>query len=152
LKGFLNEKCAQFQVDTITGDPAGEADSQANVDEDCFKIMKANGIDCRPANTNSSTVRREAQTQAMTRLIDGEAGWQVHPQGAPTLLRGIAGAYRYKYVAVAGSEQLKAKPEKNSVSHICDAEQYRLLGTGEGRVVLRGSLGGKRIRPAFSET
>lgn len=148
LRGFISEHCQQFQIEHIAGDPAGMSDSQTNSDETCFKILKANGIDAKPAPTNDPTVRREAHAQAMTRLIDGEAGWQVHPQGCPTLRRGMAGQYRYKRVAVAGSEdRYHEKPDKNSVSHVCEADQYRMLGAGEGRVVLRGTLGGKRSRP-----
>ena len=152
LRGFMNQYCAQFQVDSITGDPAGMADSQTNSDETCFKILKGNGIDARPASTNDPTIRREAHAQAMMRLIDGEAGYQIHPQGCPTLRRGMAGQYRYKRVQVVGDERFHEKPEKNSVSHVCEADQYRMLGAGEGRVVLRGTLGGKRSRPAYSLT
>lgn len=152
LKGFLNETCAQFQIGSITGDPAGEADSQTNIDETCFKIMRANGIDAKPANTNVFTVRREAHAQAMMKLIDGEAGYQIDPRGCPTLRRGMVGQYRYKRVQVVGDEKFHDKPDKNEVSHVCEADQYRMLGCGEGRVVLRGTLGGQRIRPAYSIT
>lgn len=152
LKGFIGQTCPQFEIDTIAGDPAGNADSQSNSDETCFKILRANGLDAKPAPTNDPTVRRESHAQAMTRLIDGEAGYQIHPQGCPTLRRGMAGQYRYRRVQVVGDERFHDKPEKNNVSHVCEADQYRMLGTGEGRVVLRGSLGGKRIRPAYSLT
>jgi hypothetical protein len=62
----------------------------------------------------------------------------------------MAGQYRYKRIAVLGDEKFHDKPDKNAVSHVCEADQYRMLGAGEGRVVLRGTLGGKRIRPAYS--
>lgn len=150
LRGFINQTCPNFDIDSITGDPAGDADSQTNSDDTCFKILKANHIDAKPAHTNDPTVRREAHAQAMTRIIDGEAGYQIHPQGCPTLRRGMAGQYRYKRVQVVGSDQYHAKPEKNAVSHVCEADQYRMLGAGEGRIVLRGTLGGKRIKPAYS--
>ena len=141
LRGFINQHCSQFQIDTITGDPAGVSDSQTNSDETCFKILQANGIKARPAHTNDPTVRREAHAQAMIRLIDGEAGYQIHPQGCPTLRRGMAGQYRYRRVQVVGDDRYHDKPEKNSVSHVCEADQYRMLGAGEGRVVLQGTIG-----------
>lgn len=151
LRGFLNQHCSQFQFASMTGDPAGDADSQTNSEESCFKIMRVNGFpEMRAAHTNDPTIRREAHAQAMTRLIDGHAGWQVHPQGCPTLRRGMAGQYRYKRVQVLGDERFHDKPEKNMVSHVCEADQYRMLGAGEGRVVLRGTLGGQRSRPAYS--
>lgn len=152
LKPFLNTHCSQFDFESMTGDPAGSADGQYDSDETAFKIMRANGFPMmRPAHTNDPTVRREAHANAMSRLIDGEAGYQIHPQGAPTLRRGMAGQYRYRRMQVAGSDQFHLKPEKNMVSHVCEADQYRMLGAGEGRVVLRGTLGAKRSRPAYSE-
>lgn len=150
LKGFLGQRCSNFEIGEITGDPAGDADGQQDSDQTCFKILKANGVDAKPATTNDPRIRQEAHKQAMTRLIDGEAGWQVHPQGCPTLRRGMAGQYRYKRVQVLGDEKFHDKPDKNAVSHVCEADQYRLLGAGEGRVVLRGTLGGRRVRPPYS--
>lgn len=153
LKGFLNQHCSQFQFDSLTGDPAGDADSQTDSEESCFKIMRTNGFpEMRPAHTNDPTVRREAHAQAMSKLIDGQAGWQVHPQGCPTLRRGMAGQYRYRRIQITGDDRYHDKPEKNAVSHVCEADQYRMLGCGEGRVVLRGAFGGKRVRPAYSIT
>ena len=151
LRDFLNTTCSAFEIDSITGDPAGTGESQTDLDTP-FKIMKANGIDAKPANTNDPTVRREAVANKMTQLIDGEAGWQVHPQGCPMLRAGMAGRYRYKRIQIMGSDRFQDKPDKNMHSHVCDAEQYRLLGMGEGKTVLRGVIGRNRIRPAYSIT
>lgn len=153
LRPFLNAHCSQFQFEAMTGDPAGSADGQYDSDQTAFKIMRANGFPMiRPADTNDPTVRREAHAQAMSRLIDGEAGYQIHPQGCPTLRRGMAGQYRYRRLQMSGDDRYHDKPEKNMVSHVCEADQYRMMGAGEGRVVLRGTLGANRIRPAYSIT
>jgi len=152
LKGFIEERVPNFEISSITGDPAGDADSEHNIEDTCFKILKANGVDAKPAHTNEFTVRREAHAQAMMRIIDGEVGFQVHEHGCPTLRRGLAGMYRFRRVQIVGDERYHDKPDKNSVSHVCEADQYRMLGCGEGRVVLRGQLGAKRIRPAYSLT
>lgn len=152
LREFLNTTCAQFGIESITGDPAGESEVGTDLDTP-FKIMAANGVRARPASTNDATVRREALANKMTQLIDGEAAWQVHPQGCPSLRTGVAGKYRYRRIQIAGSEQYHMKPEKNMSSHVCEAEEYRLLGMGEGRVVLRGTIGHQgRSRPAYSIT
>jgi len=50
----------------------------------------------------------------------------------------MSGAYRYKRVQVIGDERYHDVPDKNMASHVCEAEQYRLLGHGEGRTVLKG--------------
>jgi hypothetical protein len=150
LKGFLAQTCPNFEIGSITGDPAGDHESQQDIDMTCFKILRANGINARPAPTNDPRIRQEAHKQAMTRLIDGQAGYQIHPGGCPVLRRGMAGQYRYKRIQIAGSEQFHVKPEKNAVSHICEADQYRMLGVGEGRAVLRGAFGPNRVRPPYA--
>jgi hypothetical protein len=152
LKGFLNNTCAQFAIDSITGDPSGDSAEGGDSESTVFKILNANGIPAKPASTNDPTVRREAVAGAMSKIIDGEAGWQVHPQGAPQLRAGVAGRYRYKRVQIIGSEQYHLKPDKNMSSHICEADQYRMMGCGEGKLVLRGVLGQGRVRPAYSIT
>lgn len=153
LKGFLNSRCRDFLVESITGDPAGDARSQSDSEETCFKILRLAGLtQVKPAPTNDFTVRREAHAQAMMRLIDGEPGYQVHRTGCPMLRRGLAGEYRYKRLATAaGADVFQGQPEKNEVSHVVEADQYRMMGAGEGRLVLRGDLGGRRTRPAYSE-
>jgi hypothetical protein len=151
LRGFLNHTCANFNIESITGDPAGDSEAQTDLQVP-FKIMAANGIDVKPAYTQDSTLRRESVAHKMTELIDGEAAWQVHPVGCPVLRAGTAGKYRYRRVQIVGSEQYHLKPDKNMHSHVCEAEQYRLIGMGEGKTVLRGTLGGKRSRPAYSIT
>lgn len=153
LKGFLNETCAQFTIGSITGDPAGGAGAQTDSEETCFKILRACGLeDVRGARTNDFTLRREAHAAAMTKIIDGNAGYQIHPQGCPTLRRGMGGQYRYKRVATSGlSERFQDRPEKNEVSHVCEADQYRMLGCGEHKQVT-SRLGQHRSRPAYSIT
>jgi hypothetical protein len=150
LKGFLNDRCSAFSIGSITGDPAGDAASQGDSEETVFKILRANGVEARPASSNDFTIRRESHANAMTKIIDGQAGYQIHKTDCPTLRRGMAGMYRYKRVATAaGSDRYQEKPEKNSVSHVCEADQYRMLGCGEGRAVVTGSIG-RRSRPAYS--
>ncbi|HUP06814.1 MAG TPA: hypothetical protein VMU47_06675 [Caldimonas sp.] len=153
LRGFLNSTCANFTIESVTGDPSGDAGSQTDVTETCMLILRRNGLPmAKGAHTNDFTIRREAHSQAMTRLIDGEPGYQVHRYACPVLRRGLAGEYRYKKLATAaGADIYQASPEKNEVSHVCEADQYRMLGAGEGRVVVRGDLGSRRIRPAYSE-
>lgn len=148
LHRFLGERYAGVQILSITGDPAGEG--RAQTDETTpFQILKTCGIAAKPAPTNDFTVRRESVAQAMTRMIDGEPGWIVHPDCAQ-LRRGMAGAYKYKRIQIVGDERFHDKPDKNMASHVCEAEQYRMLGAGEGRVVLRGVGVGKLSRPELA--
>lgn len=145
LASYIKSRFEGLPIASITGDPAG--DKRADSDEStAFSILATAGIKAKPASTNDPTVRREAVAQALSRIIDGEPGWLVHPDCA-RLRRGMAGAYRYKRVQVLGDDRYHDVPDKNMASHVCEAEQYRMLGAGEGRVVLKGVYAGSLPRP-----
>ncbi len=121
----------------IFGDPAGTQRSQ--VDERTpFDILRASGMDARPAPTNDPMLRREAVALPLSRLVDGQPGLVVSP-ACRTLIKGMAGAYCYRRVQVLGEERYRDEPDKNRYSHVCDAAQYLMIGAGEGRKVIESS-------------
>ena len=50
--------------------------------------------------------------------------------------KGLAGAFCYRRVQVAGDERYTDEPEKNAWSHPVEALEYGLLGAGEGHEAL----------------
>lgn len=140
LNATIKERYPNYQIGSITGDPAG--DSRAQTDETTpFQILAAQNIHAQPAHTNDFTIRREAWAVPLSRLIDGEPGMLVHPQ-CKFVRKGLSGGYHYKKLGQVGHERLKEKPEKNEYSHPIEAGGYMLLGGGEGKAIVR------RTRPA----
>lgn len=118
----------------FTGDPAG--DDRSQVDErTAFMVLRAAGIDAKPAPSNDPSIRIEAVSKALGRLIDGEPGLLIDTD-CKMLVKGMAGGYNYKRLQVAGDERFHDKPDKNRFSHVCDALQYMLLGAGEAESIL----------------
>jgi hypothetical protein len=62
----------------------------------------------------------------------------------------MAGGYRFRRVAVRGTERYADAPEKNLFSHPCEAGQYLMLGSGEGRSLVRPKSRGDRQRFAIT--
>ena len=89
-----------------------------------------------PSRTNSPTLRIEAVKAGMVRMIDGEPGMLVHPQ-CNTLRKGYAGGYNYKRIQVSGDARFRDEPDKNFYSHVCDADQYLMIGAGEGKTIVQ---------------
>ena len=118
----------------IWGDPAGMARAQTD-ERTPYDILRANGLHARPTHTNDPLLRREAMAAALARSIDELPGLSLSPR-CTTLIRGMAGAWRYRRLAVAGLERYDETPEKNRFSHICEAAQYLLVGAGEGHKLL----------------
>ena len=138
LKAFLADKCRGFTVGSITGDPAGDQRQPGdNEERTVFQILEANDIEATPAPFNNDfTIRTEAVTTTLRRMIDGEPGFMLHPECKVTR-KGMQGAYKFRRLKVAGDERYENKPVKNAYSHPCEAGQYLLLGAGAGEELLQ---------------
>lgn len=133
LGQHLRERYAGFEFD-IYGDPSG--DNRAQTDETTpFDILRANGIDARPAGNNDPVIRREAVASALSRMVDGKPGLLISPR-CKIVRKGMAGGYAYKRVQVSGDERFHDRPDKNRFSHPCEAAQYMMVGAGEGKAVI----------------
>ena len=136
LKTFISENCPGFTVGSITGDPAGDQRQAGdNEERTVFQLLEANDVYAKPAHTNDFTVRTEAISTPLRRMIDGEPGYLIHPDCRVTR-KGMQGAYKFRRLKVAGDERYEDKPVKNAFSHPCEAGQYLALGLGEGIAAL----------------
>ena len=129
LREFINDNYSAFVVN-FTGDPAGDDMAQTR-DESPLDMLLLSDIICVPAPTNDFEVRTTALDEQLTKLIKGQPGFKVHPR-CTTFIRGMAGAYQFRRVAVAGADRFKDAPDKGPESHIVESCHYALLGAGAG--------------------
>ena len=148
LKNHLAMVYPGYAVQAITGDPAG--DIRNDDERTTYDLLHAAGIDARPAGSNEPTLRIESVAAAMRRMVDGEPGLLVHPR-CRTLRKAYAGAYHYKRVALAGEARYRDVPDKNAHSHVADADQYLMLGAGEGRALVRRTPSAPRAGYAIAD-
>ncbi len=142
LKRFIGQHCPGVPIVSLTGDPAGDQRQVAdNEERTVFQILKANDVNALPAFTNDFSIRSEAFAAPMRRLIDGKPGFLIHPDCKVTR-KGLAGAYCFRRMKVAGDERYRDVPEKNAYSHPCEAGQYMVMGAGEGAAITSNPLSG----------
>lgn len=147
---LLRDKIQEYGISQVIacGDPAG--DIRAQTDETTpFQILKANGIDAKPAPTNDFIKRREAVAAPMMRLVDGQPGIVVDPR-CQVLRKALMGGYCYRRMQVNGSDRFADKPDKGKLSHVAEALQYGILGAGEHRELVRRPSRGHRA--AYAQT
>lgn len=148
VKRHLSDYYPQYKVGKVTGDPSGnQAQGGDEEERTVFKILAANGIECIGAHTNDPTIRREAMTKTLRGMIDGEPAVLIHPR-CKMLRKGMAGGFCYKRVQMAGEARFRDMPDKNKYSHICEATEYNLMGSGEGRAIVRNE--NRRDLPTFA--
>ena len=115
------------------------AKTQMEVGGTAALFLSSKGIPSVPVQTNDLGIRILAIQGPCERIIQGEPGFQVDPNGCPILTRALAGGWFQKKVRTAGQEELfKLEPVKNMYSHPADALSYGLIGGGEGDI-LRGA-------------
>ena len=122
LKPLLASKHPGFPV-IIIGDPAGQQRAQTD-ERTCFEMVREAGFKVQAARTNSVAARIGAVDTFLARQIDGGPGRLLCPEGAKPLITASRGGYRYKIKKNGETEEM---PEKNSHSHIADADQYACL-------------------------
>jgi hypothetical protein len=127
----------------IIGDPSGTSKSSI-YEETTFDVLQRMGFKCVPAPTNDLDPRLRAVESWLLKQYDGSGAMIFDRQRCPTIIRGLAGGYRY---AKTKNGTRKPTPEKNKYSHPVDALQYAcLVAHGQMNAVIGRVLGGQRRR------
>lgn len=131
LKHYIDKNYGNFKFNTAYGDPSGGAGNQST-DKTPFMILRKHGIPAVPTKTNDPLIRRSAIGNPMRRLcMDGKPAFMISPK-CRMWRKGLMGGFNYRRIQVSGDERFQDKPDKNRFSHICEAGEYALQGSGEG--------------------
>lgn len=136
LKQELAQRFPSFPFQ-IWGDPSGDFKGQ-NDEQVPFQIFRAAQLPVQPAPSFLFTVRLQAMEAAFTRMSEGKPSICISPN-CTTLIAALDGGWHYRRMKVAG-ERYSEDPEKDEYSDPADALGYMLLGGGEGRLLLTGSM------------
>lgn len=133
LKLYLDSYYPDYKFEGW-GDPSGDNRGQGT-DDTPFKILRAAGIPCFPTQSNKPSIRRAALEKPMIEMcMDGKPRFIILPKCKMTR-KGLQGGFCYRRVQ-ATSERYTDEPDKNEYSHPCEALEYGLQGSGEGREAL----------------
>jgi len=140
LNKVLKDDFGGFKVGHATGDPSaafgGDEEDQAWLNT----LTDVTQIGFRPAQTNALTPRFEVIRLPLVANIDGDTPAYVISPRCKVLRKGLANGYRFRKRQVSGVEAYQDKVEKNEWSHVCEAEQYRMLGCSDYSAVLGRGL------------
>lgn len=125
----------------IVGDPSGT--HKSSISEECeFDVLKRMGFKALPAPTNDLNPRLRAVEAWLLKQYDGAGALLIDRARCPTIVRGLAGGYRY---AKTKNGTRKPLPDKNAYSHPIDALQYAcLVGHGQMNAAIGRVLGHRR--------
>lgn len=138
----------------VAPDPA--AANRAQTDETPVVEIIRKNFEVSIESNNRLPLRIDAIESYTTRLTEFGPALLVDRQACPMLCRGLAGAWRFAEVTGTNGT-LKAVPEKNDYSHVCDAfgylarfyaRQYQRRGVRGQTVTQRQTSGPPMSRPA----
>lgn len=137
IKAHLARYYPNAHVDNMFCDPAGIQRAQTDGISP-IQILRCQGWNAKPAQSNNFTIRREAVSAALSHLIDGQPQLRFAKK-CHKLRKGMAGGYRLARVLTMqkGEFSYSDKPEKTQESHICEALQYAMLGLGFGQKLIK---------------
>jgi hypothetical protein len=125
----------------IVGDPSGTHKSTL-YEESEFDLLRRMGYKAMPAPTNDLDPRLRAVEAWLLKQSDGKGAILFDRLRCPTIIRGLAGGYRY---AKTRNGTRKPLPDKNAFSHPVDALQYAcLVGHGQMNAAIGRVLGHRR--------
>jgi hypothetical protein len=129
---FLKQQIsADFPTHNIRwwGDPAGGHKSQTD-ERTYFDILKGEGIEVYPSPGFRFQERLEGVNSILSRMVHGQPAMIVGNK-CKRLRQGFNGGYRYRKIGHGDAARTLPEPEKNEYSHVHDALQYLVAGTGE---------------------
>ncbi len=112
-------------------DPAGFQRAQTD-ERTCADVLRKEGFRNIQPGPVDWEARRSAVEQFLVKLERGKACMQISDVGAPVLIAGFAGGYRYPEKALE-IEPAQIRPVKDQYSHPHDALQYLCWGANQKR-------------------
>ena len=131
LNQWLNERFPNVRTIIAYADPSAAYGADVRGGEQSWIeiVGERTKLRVRAAPTNKLIPRLEAVRRPLTRLIDGQPGFQLSPT-CKVLREGFNSGYRYR--KRQGTEtDFDDVPDKNKFSHPHDALQYAMSGDGE---------------------
>lgn len=137
LRNAIAQKFPNYKF-RIWGDPSGDFKGQ-NDEQVPFQIFRAARLPVLPAPSILFSVRLQAMEAVMSRMSEGKPDLVISPT-CSTLIAALDGGWHYRRMKTPGAERYEDQPFKDSYSDPADAFGYLLLGGGEGRALLTGSM------------
>lgn len=106
-------------------------------DATMFKVYNGANLHPRTSQTKSPTTMVEAVKRGLGKIVIGQPSILISNK-CKNLRRGLNGGYQYKRVNVSG-ERYADKPDKGKYSHVCNAFEMLIDGTGASRELLSGN-------------
>lgn len=133
IRSHMQESYSNFKFETWIDPWAANQRGQIS-DMTMFKLYNNTNLHPRVTNTKSPATMVEAVKKKLGKITVGQPDIIISTK-CKNLIRGLNGGYMYRRVNVSG-DRYSEKPDKNMYSHICNAFEFLVDGTGASREML----------------
>jgi hypothetical protein len=133
IASHMKAHYAGFEFETWIDPWAANQRGQVT-DDTMAKVYRKSELHPRVSNTGSPTTMVEAVKKKLGEIRVGQPAIIISSK-CKQLRKGLNGSYQYKRINVSG-EKYTEKPDKGPYSHICNAFEFLLDGTGASRELL----------------
>lgn len=127
VSSSMKSKYSRYKFETWI-DPWAANQRGQLTDDTMFKVWQNKHMNCRTSRTNSPTIMVTAVKSLFGKMINGQPALVISSR-CKNLRKGLNGGYQFKRMNVSG-ENYAEKPDKGMSSHICNALEFLVDGTG----------------------
>lgn len=140
MKLYYPDYSFETWIDPWAGNSRGQL-----TDATMFKVWNNAGLNCRTSHTGHPDTMVEAVKKKLGQIIAGQPALLISSK-CVTLRKALNGSHQYKRVNVSG-EQYGQKPGKSRFSHVANALEFLVDGTGASRELKASS----KFKEAFEQ-
>lgn len=100
-------------------------------DDTMLKVWNKKKMNCRTSRTKSPSIMVNAVKDMLGKMINGQPALVISSR-CKNLRKALNGSYQYKRIATSG-ERYSEKPDKGMFSHIANAMEFMVDGTGASK-------------------
>lgn len=130
VAGEMKSKYSQYKFETWI-DPWAANQRGQLTDDTMKKVWNKKNLSCRTSPTKSPSIMVNAVKSKLGQMINGQPAIIISSK-CKNLRKALNGSYQYKRIATSG-ERYSEKPDKGAYSHIANAFEFMVDGTGASK-------------------
>ena len=130
VSGDMKRRYSEYRFDTWI-DPWAANQRGQLTDDTMKKVWNNKGMNCRTSHTKSPTIMVNAVKMKLGQMINGQPAIIISSR-CKNLRKALNGSYQFRRIAASG-ERYSEKPDKGAYSHIANAFEFMVDGTGASK-------------------
>lgn len=130
VSGDMKRRYSEYKFNTWI-DPWAANQRGQLTDDTMKKVWNNKGMNCKVSHTKSPSIMVNAVKNKLGQMINGQPAIIISSR-CKNLRKALNGSYQFRRIAASG-ERYSEKPDKGAYSHIANAFEFMVDGTGASK-------------------